>query len=136
MAAKDHTCTLRRAEHSSTDSSTFLKIDQWQQEATELPETVSLDAPQEVLGPMLPNAPVLQFLCQGHLGKLPFFSSSHPSSIALHHLMWSLSSNWTFLDFVPELSFLQALLVEAYISVCLVSKGTLPECLLYFGAGP
>jgi hypothetical protein len=89
-----------------------------------------------MLGPILPNAPVLQFLCQGHLGKLPFFSSSYPSSIALHHLMWSLSSNWTFLDFVPELSFLQALLVEAYISICLVSKGTLLECLLYFGPGP
>ncbi len=95
-----------------------------------------LEEIQVMLGPMLPNAPVLQFLCQGHLGKLPFFSSSYPTSIALHHLMWSLSSNWTFLDFVPELSFLQALLVEAYISVCLVSKGTLLECLLYFGAGP
>jgi hypothetical protein len=59
-----------------------------------------------MLGPVLPSAPVLQFLGQGHLGKLPFFSSSYPSSIALRHLMWSLSSNWTFLDFVPQLSFL------------------------------
>ncbi len=95
-----------------------------------------LEEIQELLGPMLPSAPVLQFRCQGPLGKLPVFSSSYPSSIALHHLMWSLSSNLTFLDFVPELSFLQALFVEAYISVCLVSKGTLLECLLYFGAGP
>jgi hypothetical protein len=43
----------RRAEHSSTDSSTFLKIDQWQQEATELPETVSIAIhPKSAGGPM------------------------------------------------------------------------------------